>query len=814
MLGSGFNRSLVLAAVTVVLTPLPPGLWAQSAVQDAKILEFLSPQVYSPESHSLATADGMTAVRRNPAAIRVRGPGLYLGGSHIESEWSTVSIFGQIGTLGLGYQHWSDDFYGWNRDQYILGHGVRIGRTARLGFSYTWWRAGAGEIRKAGSYSVGALSRPASWLSLAAKAENLNRPRFGSDVIPRVYRAAVGLRPMTSRLTLTFDAATEDVEEWEDADYRWGLQLEPLDGLLVSASIDQDRTLHMGLGLNFRRSGLGVIGSQTDEDRYRATSYYAVLTSEANRTRFSPRRRVAKFSLAGAYRDEPREGTFALDSHKGASTVMAAIRKAVDDESVSGIFLDVWGFSNMAVAQEIRSEMLLARDRGKKVVAYLAGGGGLNSYLVAAAADTIIMPETMDLGPFGLLSRIQMLKGLMDKLGFEFERYPCRKCEHKSAYFQLTEDEIPEEFREELNSILDDWFDQYITETADGRGLEREAFEEVCDGRLLVASEAKERRLVDILAYSDVADSLTNQMTKSRIVDGMKLTAEKRREYSWRTPPTVAVIAAMGAIDVGENRAGFLDGNVIGSETLVRTIRNVQNDPEVEAVVLRIDSPGGSGYASDIIWYQVEDLKKRTEKPFVSSMGIVAASGGYYIAMNSDKIFADPATITGSIGVTGMKAVTAKMYSKIGVQNEIFKRGEHIDMLSSNRRTTAEERDMILDVVDDFYDIFTSKVAEGRGMTEDEVLELAGGRVYTGRQALENGLVDELGGVRDAIDLAAEMAGIEGRPRVAYYHRPRKSLWQRLTSFGAAESPCFRSIFETRGPFTYSELGAALAEMQ
>jgi protease-4 len=215
-----------------------------------------------------------------------------------------------------------------------------------------------------------------------------------------------------------------------------------------------------------------------------------------------------------------------------------------------------------------------------------------------------------------------------------------------------------------------------------------------------------------------------------------------------------------------------------------------------------------------MIWYQIADLKDRTKKPFISSMGVVAASGGYYIAMNSDKIVANPATITGSIGVTGMKAITAKMYSKIGVRNEIFKRGEHIDMWSTNRGTTEEEREMILDIVDDFYDIFTSKVARGRGKTQEQVFELAAGRVYTGRQALEHGLIDRLGGVRDAIDLATEMAGIEEHPRVVYYHRPKKSLWQRVKSFGSTEAPTLESIFETPGPMTYSELAEALAELR
>ncbi len=735
------------------------------AIPNSEIPGLLSPQIYTPDTQALATADGFTALFHNPAGVGIRGRGFYLGGAQVESEWSHASLSGQSGPLGFGYQHWSSDFYGFNRDRYVLGLAFPVGRIARIGFTRGWWRAGAGPVRSAGTYGAGLLVRPSDWVSLAAAVDDINRPRFGDGPIPRIYRAGAALRPHSTRLALTFDVASEVFDDWEDPDYRWGLQAEPVDGLLLSASVDQDRTVHLAVGLNLRRSGLGIVASQTEDGPHRATGYYAEFAQRINRSAFYRERRVAKFTLAGRFRDEPSEGAFAMSSHRGASRLLSAIRTAVDDETVSGILLDIWGFSNMAVAQEIRNEMLLARERGKKVVAYLAGGGSLTDYLVASAADTIIMPETMELGPFGLMTRIQLMKGLMDKLGVEFERYPCRRCDFKSAYFQLTEDEIPEAFRREMNAIFDDWFDQFVTDISVQRGLDRAEFEDLCNGGYILAAEAREKSLVDILAYSDVADSLTNRMTRSRIVDGMSLVREKRREYGWTRPPAVAVIAAMGSISVGENRSGFMDGNVIGSETLARTIRHAQNNPDVKAVVLRIDSPGGSGYASDMVWYQIEDLKKRTRKPVVSSMGVMAASGGYYIAMNSDQILADPGTLTGSIGVTGMKAVTAGLYSKIGIQNEIFKRGEHIDMLGSNRRTTEEEREMILDLVDDFYDIFTSKVANGRGKTREEVFELGGGRVYTGRQALRNGLIDRLGGVREAVHLAADY-----RPISYWYH--------------------------------------------
>jgi protease-4 len=204
-------------------------------------------------------------------------------------------------------------------------------------------------------------------------------------------------------------------------------------------------------------------------------------------------------------------------------------------------------------------------------------------------------------------------------------------------------------------------------------------------------------------------------------------------------------------------------------------------------VVWRIDSPGGSGYASDAIWNGLEKLKKK--KPLVSSMGMVAGSGGYWIAMNSNKILADPLTLTGSIGATGLKPVLEGTYDKLGINREVFKRGKYMDMFSTARKMSPEERAMILDMTDRFYDYFVDKVAAGRNMKPEDVREVGGGHVYVGRRALSIGLVDKLGGMYDAVEEAKKLAGLTGDVDVVYYHRPKKSILSMLMGMGVKQGP-------------------------
>ena len=259
------------------------------------------------------------------------------------------------------------------------------------------------------------------------------------------------------------------------------------------------------------------------------------------------------------------------------------------------------------------------------------------------------------------------------------------------------------------------------------------------------------------------------------------------RDYDWGAQPVIAVVGAYGGIQEGKGGTDPLrGGQSIGSETLVKALRAARKNPSVDAVVLRVDSGGGSGLASDIIWY--ETVKLAAEKPLIVSMGDMAASGGYYIAIEGEKIFVEPLTITGSIGVVGRMPVYAELYDKIDATHETFKRGEHADQFSPMRKLSDEERAMAEEVIEWFYDDFIEKTAESRGMSEDRLRELAQGRVYMGSQALENGLVDERGGLSAAIDYACEKVGVEREDARLVYYREGHSLMDEFLGGAAGEA--------------------------
>jgi protease IV len=224
-----------------------------------------------------------------------------------------------------------------------------------------------------------------------------------------------------------------------------------------------------------------------------------------------------------------------------------------------------------------------------------------------------------------------------------------------------------------------------------------------------------------------------------------------------RSGKKIAIVYAIGPIMSGESQSGLF-AQSMGSTTIVDALRKANDDKQVAAIVLRIDSPGGSAIASDLIWNQIENL----DKPIVASMGDVAASGGYYIAMGADKIFATPATVTGSIGVVGGKMAIRGLYDKLGITTETIERGKNSGLFSSSGKWSESQREVIRAMMEDIYGQFTSKAAAGREMPVEELRKLAGGRIYTGRQAKENGLIDELGTLEDAIEEAKKLAGLEG----------------------------------------------------
>ena len=468
-------------------------------------------------------------------------------------------------------------------------------------------------------------------------------------------------------------------------------------------------------------------------------------------------------------------GALRADRHT-LTDLTLALRQAAEDDDVHGLILHIdgldWGWARIA---EFRDAVAVFRESGKPVLATMTGGGE-PEYLLASAADQISMPAVAHLQLDGLTASAMFLRGAYDKLGIRPNF--AHVGQFKSAVEQYTRETMSEPARAALDTLLGDQYGQLVDSLAASRGLSAEAMRLLIDEGPFLTSQAYELGLIDTLLDESAADSLLLHR------DGRRYTAYNLQHYADDPsgPPVgdhIALVVASGAIVPGKSRETPFQGSELGSETVIAALREARTRASVKAVVLRVDSPGGSADASDDIWQEVRRV--RAVKPVVVSMSDYAASGGYYIACGADVIVAQPATLTGSIGVFGGKLNILGLYRKLGLNIESVSRGRHAQMLSPFRDFTPEEAERYQVQLDDFYRVFLGRVAEGRGMTPGAVDSIAQGRVWSGALAKRLGLVDELGGLDRAVEIARTRAKLdpEGSTILDVYPRPKRPYLQR-----------------------------------
>jgi protease-4 len=451
------------------------------------------------------------------------------------------------------------------------------------------------------------------------------------------------------------------------------------------------------------------------------------------------------------------------------------LRKAKVDVRIEAVLLRLGLLEcDWAKANEMREAILDFRRSGKKVYAVIEEAPDFDmEYFLATACDRVILHPLGWLGINGIGGYVPFFKGALDKLGVkaEFEHVE----EYKTAANSFTEKGFTPAHREEMESLYSDLFDQYVAVTAKARGKTVADFRALVDRGFFQGERAKEAGLVDDCLYEDEVLDLLRR-------DGRPLARVRFDDYTRVTPVSVglgtgrrvALIYAVGTIMTGESVPP-----VMGGSTVARWIRNARNDGSVRAIVLRVDSPGGSSVGSDVIWREVALARK--VKPVIVSMSDVAGSGGYWIATPATKIVAQPQTLTGSIGVLAGKFSLDGLAAKLGITAEKLAYGEKADIFSPFRAFTPEERKVLKDEILWTYGQFLDRTAEGRGLTREEVDRVGRGRVWTGRQAKELKLVDELGGLTMAIGLAKKEAGIDADEEVSLDVWPKKrSFWQSL----------------------------------
>jgi protease-4 len=475
--------------------------------------------------------------------------------------------------------------------------------------------------------------------------------------------------------------------------------------------------------------------------------------------------------------------------------VLDGLRRASRDSRVRALVVKVGGRPiGLGIVQELRQAVREFAEAGKVTVAWAESFGEFSAanvaYYLATAFDTICLQPSGDLGLTGIAVERIFLRGALDKLGADFQ--VGKRHEYKSAAEQLTEHGFSAPAREETERMTASVTEQLASAIAERRGLNPGQVGELIDRGPFLASQALDAGLVDTLGYRDeVYTSVRQQAGEGATLlyltryQRSRALAERARKLPVSREAGLALIYATGPIRRGRSGRGPLSGGAMGSDTISAALRTATADDQARAIVLRVNSPGGSYVASDTIWREVVRARA-AGKPVVVSMSDVAASGGYYIAMAADVIVAQPGTITGSIGVLEGKAVLGEALGRAGVSSDSIIQGAHAAMFSQLRPFTEDEWALISEHLDHIYADFTGKVAQGRRMTPERVHELARGRVWTGADALANGLVDELGGLDEAAAIARRRAGLPERAPLRVY--PRVSPVDRLRPAGSSES--------------------------
>ncbi len=746
----------------------------------------------------VADTDNISALMVNPAGLAARSSlSTIIRGNYTCDRLDELSLALGGGGFGLGYSR--QDRNSFKSDTYMMGLAFSSGPAFNLGTSLRWHTTDLEENSSPFALDLGFLARPGRWLSLGGVWRNANTPRFMKDRLADTFTGGLSIRPLTEHFTIS---AQGTFAEGRSPSWRGGGRLSILRGVEIFGSYTEDLSWmgdqtyrEFSAGIAFTLDNLTARTSTRSRSDWNSDYSGYSLSMEGSgayirNSIFHPEK-FAEVNISGRYLDEG--GGFVLmgDDGKNLQSILKQLKSIRDDRDIKGVLLNVGtlegGFIGPVSANlyEIRHALEQVAGKGKPVVAYLENGGSASEFYLASAADRIVAPGKSTIGMIGVSLEILRLKNMFAKLGVDWDH--TTTGDYKSTFHTYYTDTTTAVQEEELRSLVEESYRLMVEAIAGGREMSYREMSDLADGRIFRTTEALEAGLIDRIGWERDARKLLAELSgePSGDINTVSVAGRSYREKRWAPPPVVAVVGAYGSIRPGRSRRDMLrGGRTMGSETVVKQLRAASAHPAVRAMVLRVDSGGGSVLASDAILNQIERIRSEKGIPVIISMSNMAASGGYWISMSCDAIFADPFTITGSIGVVFSKPVLEELFRKTGINHEVFKMGEHSDAMSMGRKFTPEESSMLDHYIDGLYESFIHKVSEGRGMEPERVREIAGGRIYFGTRALELNLIDRLGGLKDAVDYAASSAGIGDDYRRIYFSAFPRGFLERFSPAG------------------------------
>lgn len=754
------------------------------------------PQRLPELGRTFVSSDDSTAIAQNPANLafapggELRWSSVYLDESlavpwqgHAISFATRLPLFNLSTGFRLDLISPPDDARPLARPDYqwfTWALALRTSTKSALGFSVQGSNSDGAFANDLTSFSLGYSLRPYDGLGFSLVAHDINSPDNGYNELSRSYDAGLSIRPLGTRaVELALESSYADNDDVWTPRAVLGLDVPYVGRLRSEVSVSDptratERAWLASAGLSFyvnsMQSSSELTGGVVTGDGLGGTGSYNPYTSFA----------VRGFREPVGVEPNRYAVRLRLESTPSGRQHVAFLRQLwslAEEPNVDGVVFELRASpgESFAQLQELRDAVFALRRAGKRTMCHLESGNGAAMYLCAATNKTYINPAG-GLRFAGLRSAHLYFARLLDKLGIEADFV--RIGAHKSAPEQFSETRATETARADKIDLLQQYERHFVDALSLGREMHyRQVRERLLEGPF-IAQEAKKLNFVDGFAYDDQVQKRLNELTGR----GTPLVNDNRARTAARTfgnEGYVAVIHVDGDIVDGRSRSiPFLGMNVTGSYTIVDTLKAVRDNEDFKAVVIRVDSPGGSSMAADVIWRQVKLTAK--VKPTIVSMGTVAASGGYYIAAPANRIFANPLSVTGSIGVFYAKADVSQLLNRIGVDVEVYKTQPQADAESFYRSFTDAERAELKEKVEAFYQLFLQRVAEGRGLSKKQVDEVGQGRVWTGEQALERGLVDELGGLRQAIEYARKQAGLSDDAPIVELPVIQQSLLARL----------------------------------
>ena len=693
-----------------------------------------------------ASVFGLEAIWINPAGLaRYKTNSAQLMFDYTDERfaksWGTASTGDKLGfayryLYNLGEQ---------NSKEYTFASGAPIG-SFNFGLSYQYFKDGPGIYDNRHFWNLGFLGNFVGKFNWAAVFYNINKSQLNNEDTEIEQRFSLSYRPYGNKLTFSVDMFLSTGTRLSDANYVYHAEYRPTPGLIVDGYVNSDRDFQIGFKANLLQYFIGDKSKFNKHGHGQGSTIFIGSTSLRQPSLIKPKSRRLKVSVMSGISENPPQPIFGKKTTSFSDYILNLYRAAEDptiDEMILKLKSPYLGFGQ---AQEFRNALMFFKKQKKKIVCHLEYPNNIG-YYIASVADSILISPVSQLNLIGLKTELTFYAGTLKKLGIKADMMRIGK--YKSAAEMFTEENSTPENKEQINRLLDNLYDQFVTGIALARGISLDSTKTIIDNGPYTSEEALKYGLVDGLSYADEVSE--NYLTGMPEISFKKYLSDTLINDSWEKLPIIAIVTATGEIRDDTQNIYPLDNSAgLTPSAMKRAFKKILKNSDIDAVLFRINSPGGFALAAEEIFHHAKKTSKK--KPIVVSMGNVAASGGYHIAMTTDKIFANPGTITGSIGIFGGKLDLSGLYDKIELRKEIYSRGKYAGMLSTIRPFSENEREKYFSHMKSFYDYFVSLVAENRDLTIDSVNNLGEGRVWTGREANQNGLVDKIGGLKDALD--------------------------------------------------------------